>query len=200
MFGHSVRLALIAAVGIAAAGWYVAGALRQSQTQAVAAEPETKAPDAKGEPATDASGKPLPKSPAEWKKVLTPDQFHVLREHGTEPAFTGEYHNSKKTGTYRCAGCGTPLFTSATKFDSGTGWPSFFQPVDGVTSKVVGKKADYSLFMQRVEVHCNKCGGHLGHVFTDGPQPTGLRYCINSVSLKLDESQKPADAKAEKKE
>jgi peptide-methionine (R)-S-oxide reductase len=200
MLSNSVRFALVAAMTLAAAGWYVAEALRQSSSQVVAAEPEAKAPDSKTEPATDAEGKPLPKTPADWKKSLTPQQYYVLREHGTEQAFTGEYHNSKKTGTYRCAGCGTPLFTSSTKFDSGTGWPSFFQPIDGVQSKVVGNQADNSLFTQRIEVHCNKCGGHLGHVFSDGPQPTGLRYCINSVSLKLDEKQKPADAKAEKKD
>jgi peptide-methionine (R)-S-oxide reductase len=196
VLGSSVRWAIAAALFIAAFGWYVAANLRGARQAALAAEP---APgnSAERKPAADAAGKPLPKTPAEWKKVLTPEQFRVLREHGTERAFSGEYHDSKKVGTYRCAGCGEPLFTSATKFDSGTGWPSFYQPIDGVESKNVGRQVDNTLFLQqRIEVHCNRCGGHLGHVFSDGPQPTGLRYCINSVCLKLDESQKPAEPKA----
>lgn len=188
----AVRWAMVAAAAVAIAGWYVAGALRQDQAAVQAADP----PPAKDDPGAkdDPALKPVPQTPAEWKKILTPQQFHVLREHGTERAFTGEYHNSKKAGTYRCAGCGAPLFTSDKKFDSGTGWPSFWQPIDGVQSKQVGNQVDNSLFQQRIEVHCNRCGGHLGHVFSDGPQPTGLRYCINSVSIKLDESKQPAQS------
>ena len=122
------------------------------------------------------------KTEEEWKKVLTPEQFHVLRKQGTERAFTGEYHDHKGKGTYVCAACGLPLFSSATKYDSGTGWPSFWQPID---PKAVGTEEDRSFFSVRTEVHCARCGGHLGHVFTDGPRPTGLRYCMNSVSLKF---------------
>ena len=122
------------------------------------------------------------RSDAEWQKNLTAEQYQVMRQHGTEPAFTGKYHNCKDTGTYVCAGCGQPLFSSKSKFDSGTGWPSYFQPL---TQNAIGTTEDNKLGMQRVEVHCKHCDAHLGHVFPDGPQPTGLRYCINSVSLDL---------------
>ncbi len=125
----------------------------------------------------------ITKTDAEWKKELTPEQYRVLREKGTERAFTGEYWNTKSKGVYRCAGCGEELFVSDTKFDSGCGWPSFYAPKD---SKVVAETADNSHLMKRTEVLCAKCGGHLGHVFNDGPNPTGLRYCINSASLKFD--------------
>ena len=119
----------------------------------------------------------------EWREVLTEEQFHVCREKGTEPAFTGAFWDSKASGTYRCVACGEPLFSSQTKYDSGTGWPSFFQPL---SSEAVATETDRTLRMERTEVHCRRCGSHLGHLFPDGPQPTGLRYCINSVSLDLD--------------
>jgi peptide-methionine (R)-S-oxide reductase len=124
----------------------------------------------------------LEKSDAEWKASLTPEQFHVLREHGTERAGTSPLNREKRDGTFRCAGCGEPLFASETKYDSGSGWPSFYEPMDGA----VGESVDRSHLMTRTEVHCEKCGGHLGHVFEDGPRPTGLRYCINGAALNFD--------------
>lgn len=120
------------------------------------------------------------KTDADWRSELTPEQFHVCREKGTEPAFTGAYYATKEDGHYRCSCCGEILFDSAEKFDSGTGWPSFWQPA---RPEVVATDADTSYGIRRTEVHCNHCGAHLGHVFPDGPRPTGLRYCINSVSL-----------------
>ncbi|NJO55481.1 MAG: peptide-methionine (R)-S-oxide reductase MsrB [Rhodospirillales bacterium] len=116
---------------------------------------------------------------AEWKGMLTPQQFYVLREHGTERPGSSPLNNEKRQGTFACAGCELPLFSSKTKYESGTGWPSFWQPLE----RALGTREDRSLFFTRTEVHCRRCGGHLGHVFPDGPPPTGLRYCINGVAL-----------------
>ena len=120
-------------------------------------------------------------TPEEWRKLLTPQQYAVLREQDTERAFTSPLNNEHRTGTFACAGCGLKLFDSKTKFDSGTGWPSFYEPIKGA----VLTNTDYTFGMVRDEVHCRRCGGHLGHVFNDGPPPTGLRYCMNGVSLKF---------------
>lgn len=126
----------------------------------------------------------ITKTEEEWRQQLTPEQYRVLRERGTERPFTGEYNSTSKEGVYKCAACGNPLFRSDAKFDAGCGWPSFFEPI-GITS--VAEHTDRSYGMVRTEVVCDKCGSHLGHVFDDGPPPTGLRYCMNSVALKLDE-------------
>ncbi|MDX2258493.1 MAG: peptide-methionine (R)-S-oxide reductase MsrB [Hyphomicrobiaceae bacterium] len=161
----------LAVAGLAAAG--VAGFTRAGSR---AAEPEKEFA--------------VKKSPEEWRKVLTPQQFYVLREHGTERAGSSPLDKTYAPGLYRCAGCGQDLFASDTKFDSGTGWPSFFAPIEGA----IGTKSDRSFFMLRTEVHCSRCGGHLGHVFEDGPQPTGLRYCMNGIAMTF----VPADKAVEK--
>jgi peptide-methionine (R)-S-oxide reductase len=123
----------------------------------------------------------ITKADDEWRKLLSPQQFYVLRQHGTERAFSSPLDKNTAPGTYHCAGCDLPLFVSDTKYDSGTGWPSFWKPIDNA----VGETIDNSLFMTRTEVHCRRCGGHLGHVFPDGPKPTGLRYCMNGVAMKF---------------
>jgi peptide-methionine (R)-S-oxide reductase len=124
----------------------------------------------------------ITKSEEEWRSILTPEQFQVLRKHGTERAFTSPLDKQYNDGTFVCAGCGQPLFKSETKFNSGTGWPSFYQPIEGAIATTV----DRSFFMTRTEVHCSRCGGHLGHVFNDGPAPTGQRYCMNGVALNFE--------------
>jgi peptide-methionine (R)-S-oxide reductase len=146
-------------------------------------EPETVTTEPEDHATDSASGSDkVVRSETEWKQRLTPDQYYVLRKHGTERAFTNEYWDNKDDGTYHCRGCGSELFESETKYDSGTGWPSFYQPID---AEAIGTTKDNKLFYVRTEVHCDRCGGHLGHVFEDGPAPTGLRYCINSVSLEF---------------
>lgn len=131
--------------------------------------------------AADANVAPYQKTDKEWKMTLTPEQYHVLREEGTERAFTSPLNDEKRAGTFVCAGCGTPLFSSDTKYNSGTGWPSFYQALEGA----VATKTDHKIGYARTEYHCAQCGGHQGHVFNDGPDPTGLRYCNNGVALKF---------------
>ncbi|MGI6358318.1 MAG: peptide-methionine (R)-S-oxide reductase MsrB [Bacillota bacterium] len=136
---------------------------------------------------------PVEKTESEWKKSLSREAYHVLREHGTEPPFSNRYEGHKESGVYRCAGCGQELFSSDAKYDSGSGWPSFYQPI---APSVLGEDRDTRFGMRRTEIHCSRCGGHIGHVFPDGPRPTGLRYCTNSAALDF----KPAESEGEGKE
>jgi peptide-methionine (R)-S-oxide reductase len=170
-----------------------------SQEKADVSKPETPAdeasPEASARAAEDQEEKPDWKNLSEkqWRRRLTPKQYYVTRQKGTERAFTGKYWNTKTEGTYRCVGCGLELFSSDSKFDAHCGWPSFYEPIN---KEAVETAPDFTLNMRRTEVICPRCGAHLGHVFPDGPKPTGLRYCINSASLKLDAAKKkPADGK-----
>lgn len=184
---HRSVVALIALLSIA----FVIGCERSAAVAAdeqknggASSKAASKYDPSKEKPVTDR----VEKSDAEWKKELSDQQYNVLREKGTERAFTGELLNEHDTGVFRCSACGNPLFSSETKFESGTGWPSFYQPLEKGRVDVA---TDSTHGMTRDEVVCARCGGHLGHVFNDGPQPTGLRYCMNSVSLKFDKTEKP---------
>src|SRR5262249_20624302 len=141
-----------------------------------------------GSDAAPAASFEVEKSDAEWRKLLTPAQYNVLRRHGTEAPYSSPLNLEKRAGTFACAGCDLPLYSSKTKFESGTGWPSFYEPLPDA----VGTSEDRAYFMKRTEVHCRRCGGHLGHVFEDGPKPTGLRYCMNGVALKFTPTSSPA--------
>lgn len=191
------RLALSAALALAFGVVACGGAARGTEPgKGATAAPGAPAPEAARKDAKmtrpafwrgdDAPTPPVARTEEEWRKLLAPEPFKVLRKEGTERAFTGALHDNHARGTYRCAGCGLPLFSSEQKFDSGTGWPSFWAPLD---PKNVGTRDDRSFFTVRTEVHCARCGGHLGHVFDDGPRPTGLRYCMNSASLAFEPAQ-----------
>jgi methionine-R-sulfoxide reductase len=174
----------------------VAGGVRSDETPRTDAAPQAKGgrtmeDDAERNPALTGRlpDDQMPKTDAEWRQRLTPLQYEITRRKGTERAFTGKYTDTETPGTYRCICCGEPLFRSGEKFHSGCGWPSFFAPIDGVKGAAIAEHEDRSHFMVRTEVTCRRCGAHLGHVFNDGPPPTGLRYCINSASITLDKAQ-----------
>lgn len=199
----SLSVAVLISVFVAGGAWFVSSSLRDAGSQADAAEPTT-SPAATAKPSGTAtasgtgaaSGEKVVKTDAEWKKILTQKQYYVTRMKGTDRAFTGEYTDTKTPGVYRCIGCGEVLFTSEGKFDSHCGWPSFYQPDGGLKSKKIEEHVDRTAGMVRTEVTCRKCGAHLGHVFDDGVgTPTGMRYCINSTSLKLDPKKPEAEAK-----
>jgi len=176
----SLCLILLGAAGVVTLAAEGSDGPQTRDTPAPAATPAAPAPPPAVKKEIPRVGDKLVLTEEEWKKRLTPEQFKVLRDQGTERAFSGALWNEHAAGTFHCAGCGAPLFSSKAKFESGTGWPSFWEPIEDGR---VGKTVDRSWFSVRTEVHCDRCGGHLGHVFDDGPQPTGLRYCINSVSL-----------------
>ena len=166
IFNRLFVLAMITVIILAGQGWVTTLAADESR----------------GRPGEAKMPEKLIKSEDEWRNILTPEQFEVMRKKGTERAFTGKYHDHKAAGVYTCAGCGLELFSSKTKFDSGTGWPSFWAPI---SESHIREETDTSFFMTRTEVLCYRCNAHLGHVFSDGPPPTGLRYCINSISLEF---------------
>ncbi len=184
MIRYILPLFLVASLFLAAAGCGRMPAKKTDDSTSATGSPDTPAPetamtdDAKKTPTTDTPEK-VEYTDEYWRKKLSPEAYHVLREKGTERAFTGKYHDTKTAGVYHCAGCGEALFISDTKFDSGCGWPSFFQPIEGR----LGTKRDFKLLLPRTEYHCARCGGHQGHVFGDGPPPTGKRYCNNGVAL-----------------